>query len=141
MSVGRLRRGFSAFNRTTSLGAKVFLILLLVFAGAVVFSIGYSAYDDYKFNRLSSAEHLATAKRSLNEPYVSARHLSAITSGAAEYDEATELLAEIRRKQQELAGQAEKLSREQMLRNVQGTAHDSFKCSTSTAHQPIMSFR
>src|SRR5579863_2672255 len=39
-----------------------------------------------------------------------------------------------------LATQAEQQSREQVLRNFQGTAQDSFTCATSTENKPIVSF-
>lgn len=147
MPVGHYRRAFRAFNESTPLGAKLLLYFLLIFAAIATIGVAFSAYDDYKFDRLSPPEHLSIAKTLLNDPLVAARHLGAIPATAPEHEEADKLLAVIQNQQQQRAAQAEQasraheqISREQMLRNRQGAAHDPYICNISTRHEPIMSF-
>jgi len=172
MFFNRLKKSFSVFNKSTTPGGKVITALLLFlfggFAVAAVYESASEAYDSYRFNHLSSAEHLSVARamcRSVGSKLIcipsddeTVRHLTKIPPNAPEYSEASKLLSTITeqvqarerflqniREQQKserarLANQSEGESREQMLRNLQGTAHDSFTCGTSVNYEAIVSF-
>lgn len=111
-------------------------------------------------DNMSPTEHLAQAKAECGNgslclnPIEAAYQISMIPSSAPEYGEASKLLATIMQQESrenaellektgteiQKSDDAEQRSREQMQRNFQGEAHDSFSCATSTEKEPIVSF-
>ena len=94
---------------TPAFVAFITLFFLLV-GGAIVVGIT-EAYDNYKFNHLSSAEHLRLAQEICHskqfgaicysaDPTQASRHLEKIPSTAPEYGEAASLLTIIRQQEQ-----------------------------------------
>jgi hypothetical protein len=149
----------AAFNtQTTSLDEKNLAILCLAFLLGIPTLLGvfavWEAWDNHSFHRLSPSEHLARAKAACGIFYSQCsdrdeafRQLAAISSSAREYGEASEMRAALVHQrvveveaEQQRAREADEQARDQMHRNIQGLAHDSFECSTSTENQPIMSF-
>jgi len=165
-----LKRGFSAFNARTPLGGKLLIVCFVILFGCIGVLIIQEyireALENYRFEHLSSAQHLALAKEICMISGTNAStcasiqlddaigHLKRISQTAPEYAEASRLLDLIRLQQQKMeivkanaiaratkiANQSEQQSREQMWRNLQGESHDSFTCGTSTENAPIMSF-
>jgi hypothetical protein len=142
----------------------------VLIGGAVLVEELSEVYYGYKFNHLSSAEHLRVAQDICHskqfgaicyglDPNEAVRHLEKIPRDAPEYAEGSRLLevihqqerASAERQQRTLAEQAAKRthllnqtqqeSLEQMYRNVAGTAHDSYICATSTVGTQILSIR
>jgi hypothetical protein len=132
------------------------------------------AYDKFKFNHLSPAEHLRLARDAcrtaqyggicLDSPRATL-HLNRIPHDSVEYGDARSLMEVIRLQQEaaaarqrenaarqrenqarqeaervRLANQTWEESFEQMKRNVAGTAHDPYRCATSTVDTQIFSF-
>jgi hypothetical protein len=133
----------------------------------IVWAALSDAYSAYEFNHLSSAEHLRLAQEACHSKQYGTicvdsaealPHLNKISRDAPEYGEATKLLDIIQLQEKNaaererqaaaargaalvrLANQSEQESREQIQRNIAGTAHDSYKCSTSTTGTTIFSF-
>lgn len=125
------------------------------------------AYDEFKFNHLPPAEHLRLAEAACRTAQYggicadyngATPHLNRIPPNAPEYGGAHKLLEVIRLQQEaaaertrqnlarqeaervRLANQTQLESYEQMQRNVTGTAHDPYRCATSTAETLIFSF-
>lgn len=129
---------------------KFEVVFLILCAGLTVYAIGagvVDAIETFKFSHLSPGDHLRLAKASLDSPSLAARHLESIPTNASEHAEAVGLLTAIRKQREDDSLRAEKVSREreqasrdQMIRNRQGAAHDAFRCNTSTDGKPIMSF-
>ncbi len=90
-----LKRRIAAFNKNHTTGAKVAIVIGLLYGVLVLAAVIPSVYND------SVSEQRARAR---------------------------------------LANQSEEQSREQLLRNFQGIAHDIFTCATSTENKPIVSF-
>lgn len=160
MSEGSLRRGiargFVAFTKrvcktqSPSLSDKIVSTFVLVFPISVAILLGIVAISDSweanKFNRLTAAEHLAQAKvacgngsQCLNASGA-LPHIQKIPASAPEYGEALRLWTAIGQQTAREKEEAEKKALEQMQRNFQGEAHDSFSCATSTQNEPIVSF-
>ena len=144
-------------------GWLILSVVSLILAGAASIQ---EACESYRLARLSPAEHFRVAyelcRTSFARKYLgpaaasaclagnadeASQHLERIPASAPEYREASKLLASIRQRKQaqreeatRLANQSQQQSREQMLKNVQGVAHDSFKCGTSEGNERIMSF-
>jgi hypothetical protein len=145
------------------------LVLPCVLLGGVFIYLELSeAYDKFKFNHLSAAEHLHLAQDACRtnqyngtcvDPPTANLHLNKIPHDAAEYGDAYKLMEAIQlqqqaaeeRQRQHLAGQeAQRLklanqtreeSFEQMQRNVAGTAHDPYRCAaTSTVGTQFLTF-
>jgi hypothetical protein len=102
--------------------------------------------DANKFNHLTAAEHLAQAKaacgntsRCLNISEA-LPHIQKIPTSAPEYGEALKLWTAIGQQTAFDKEDARNKDWEQMQRNYQGKAHDSFSCATSTEKEPIVSF-
>jgi len=178
MWIGSVWRGiyrfFVALNRLNkahpTLAAFSALVLLpcVLLGGTLIYLELSEAYDRFKFNHLSPAEHLRLARDACRTEQYGGRicldspratlHLNRIPLEAVEYGEAHRLMEVIRlqyetaaeRTRQNLAMQeAERLrlanqtqqeSYEQMQRNIAGTAHDPHKCAISTADTQIFSF-
>ena len=98
----RLLKRIAAFNKRQTTGAKVLMVICLLYGGGLIVEAAKLGFKD------SVSEQRAREK----EQPDAAR----------------------------LANESEQQSREQMLRNVEGTFHDSFTCATSTQNTPIMSF-
>jgi hypothetical protein len=139
----------------------------VLIGGTLIYMDLSESYDEFKFNHLSSAEHLRLAQAACRTgeyggtcaDYATATpHLNKIPHDAPEYVDAHKL-SEVIRLQQEvvaerqrqnlarqeaerlrLANQTQQESYEQMQRNVAGTAHDPHKCATSTVGTLIFSF-
>lgn len=99
-----------------------------------------------KLNHLTAAEHLAQAKQACGSGSLclniseALAHIQKIPASAPEYAEALKLSNAIGQQTAHEKEEAENASREQMQRNFQGEAHDSFSCATSTEKEPIVSF-
>jgi hypothetical protein len=147
---------------------SAFVVLpCVLLAGTLTFMALSEAYDEFKFNHLPAAEHLRLAQEACRtalyggicaDPPTATPHLNKIPSDAPEYGKAHKLTEAIRiqqeataeRQRQNLAKQeAERLrlanqtqpdSFEQMERNVAGTAHEPYRCATSTVGTQIVSF-
>lgn len=148
---------------------SAFVVLPCALLGGTLIYMALSeAYDEFKFSHLSSAEHLRLAQDACRiqqyggatcaDPSTATTNLSKIPSSAPEYADAHKL-SEVIRLQQEaaaerqrqnlarqeaerlrLANQTQQESFDQMERNVAGTAHDPYRCATSTADTQIFSF-
>ena len=154
MHLARLRRGIiaglAAFNQSAAWYEKIWVALLglgllvLIFAGA--YALLTSVYNTYSFGRLSTAEHLARARaacggiNACESPSAAMIHLRAIPQSAPEYIESHKLADAIAEQETRERETKRQKSLEQMMRNVQGLAHDSFICAMSTEQKPIMSF-
>jgi hypothetical protein len=121
---------------------------------------GIDSWITYRFNHLSPTQHLAHARAACGTGSQCAntsdalKHLEQIPPSAPEHEEAAKLWNEIaqqlKRDEEEATKaaetdesamrEAEERSREQMERNFQDEAHDSFLCATSTVNLPIVSF-
>jgi hypothetical protein len=166
-------RFFAAWHRATQAhpyfaAFSAFLVFCVLIVGTVIYFELVEAYDEFKFNHLSSAEHLRLAQDACRiqqyggttcaDPSRATSNLSKIPSSAPEYADAHKL-SEVIRLQQEaaaerqrqnlakqeaerlrLANQTQQESFDQMERNVAGTAHDPYRCATSTADTQIFSF-
>lgn len=149
--------------------AAVFLILfcLLIFS-SILYGLASDWYESYKANHLSNADNLRTAQTlclkagptafACSDPDNAMSHLEKIPSDAPEYSEASQMLSDLRTWKQalqlaveksqaqrkaehdRLASQSQEESRQQMLRNISGDAHDSLTCGISTDNKPIISF-
>jgi len=146
---------------------SAFLVFCVLIVGTVIYFELVEAYDEFKFNHLSSAEHLRLAQEACRtaqyggicaDPPTATPHLNKIPHDAPEYGDAHKLLEVIRLQQEaaaerqrqnlakqeaerlRLANQTQQESYEQMQRNVAGTAHDPYRCATSTAGTQIFSF-
>jgi len=177
MWIGSVWRGiyrfFAAWSRLnkahpliSAFSAFVVLPCVLI-GGTIIYFELADAYDEFKFNHLSPAEHLRLAKDACRttqygnicvDPSTATPHLNKISRDAPEYGDAYKLLEVIRlqqeaaaeRQRQNLARQeAERLrlsnqtyqeSYEQMQRNVAATAHDPYRCAISTTDTRILSF-
>ena len=121
------------------------ILLTLVSVGVITATVEglTQAYNGYRFNHLSSAEHLRQAKDVCGpnvagicaDPDDALRHLAKIPTTASEYGEASKIAFSIQQQKQrnseeakQKAAESEEQSREQMLRNVQGVIHDNFSC-------------
>src|ERR1039458_26526 len=177
MWIGSVWRGiyrfFAAWHRQTQTHpllaafSAFFVLPCVLLGGTLVYMALSEAYDEFKFNHLSPAEHLRLAQGACRTAQyggicadlaTATPHLNKIPHDAPEYGDAHKLLEVIRlqheaaaeRQRQNLARQeAERLrlanqtqqeSYEQMQRNVAGTAHDPYRCATSTADTQIFSF-
>jgi|SRR5450432_631471 hypothetical protein len=127
------------------------------------------AYDGFKFNHLSPAEHLRLAQEACRTAQYGGRgicadfatatpHLNKIPHDAPEYGDSYKLLEVIRLQQEaaaerqrqnlakqeaerlRLANQTQQESYDQMERNVGGTSREPYRCATSTAGMQIFSF-
>jgi hypothetical protein len=165
-------RFFVAWHRATQAhpyfaAFSAFLVFCVLIVGTIIYFELVEAYDEFKFNHLSSAEHLRLAQEACRtaqyggicaDPPTATPHLNKIPHDAPEYGDAHKL-SEVIRLQQEaaaerqrqnlarqeaerlrLANQTQQESYEQMQRNVAGTAHDPYRCATSTADTQIFSF-
>ena len=167
-------RFFRAWHRSTQAhpyfaAFSAFVVLPCVLIGGTILYLELAeAYDEFKFNRLSSAEHLRLAQDACRiqqyggttcaDPSTATSNLNKISHDAPEYGDAHKL-SEVIRLQQEaaaerqreylakqeaerlrLANQTQQESFEQMQRNAFGKAHDPYTCSTSTTSEPIISF-
>jgi hypothetical protein len=197
MWIGSVWRGiyrfFAALNRLnkahpTLAAFSAFVLLPCVLLGGTLIYLELSeAYDKFKFNHLSPAEHLRLARDAcrtalcptctvpggicLDSPRATL-HLNRIPHDAVEYGDAHRLMEVIRVQQEaaaegqrenrarqeafrarqeafrarqeaerlRLANQTREESYEQMERNVAGTAHEPYRCATSTAGAQIFSF-
>src|SRR6266849_977671 len=166
-------RFFVAWHRSTQAhpyfaAFSAFVVLPCVLLGGTLIYMALSeAYDEFKFNHLSPAEHLRLAQEACRtaqyggicaDPPTATPHLNKIPSDAPEYGEAHKLTEVIRLQQEaaaerqrqnlakqeaerlRLANQTQQESFDQMERNVAGTAHDPYRCATSTADTQIFSF-
>ena len=147
---------------------SAFVVLPCVLVvGTIIYMELSEEYDEFKFNHLSPAEHLRLAQEACRTAQyggicadfgTATPHLNKIPHDTPEYVDAHKL-SEVIRLQQEaaaerqrqnlarqeaerlrLANQTQQESYEQMQRNVAGTAHDPYKCATSTAETLIFSF-
>lgn len=152
-TLAALRRGFSAFSKATTFEGKIAVAFLVVSIIVVLLALARDARTNYK----TPAEHLRLAKDLCHvvssgivacveaDAQEAIRHLDQIPPSVPEYAEASKirsLIQEYREKQSRadiarLKGQSEEESRQQMLRNIRGEAHDTFYC-LSTA--PKVSF-
>ena len=126
-------------------GGFVFLVLAIwLFAGAAV--VVYGTWQDYQFSRLSYAGHLSEAigacgtTTRCSDTSKAIKNLRAIPSTAAEYSQASRLLAQISSQLAEDQEKHDQIAREQMLRNFNGSAQDPFQCGLSTNGEDIVSF-
>jgi len=147
---------------------SAFFVLCVFIVGMVIYLELAEAYDEFKFNHLTPAEHLRLAQNACRlqqyggatcaDPSIATPNLSKIPSDAPEYGEAHKLTEVIRLQQEaaaerqrqyaakqeaerlRLANQTPQESLDQMERNVAGTAHDPYTCATSTAGTQIFSF-
>jgi len=177
MWIGSVWRGiyrfFAAWHRQTQAhpyfaAFSAFVVLPCVLLGGTILYIALSeAYDEFKFNHLSPAEHLRLAQDACRTAQyggicadfaTATPHLNKIPHDAPEYGDAHKLLEVIRLQQEaaaerqrqnlakqeaerlRLANQTQQESYEQMQKNVAGTAHDPYRCATSTAGTQIFSF-
>ena len=122
-------------------GVLQFVFVIAVpffFLGVILLAVWLlDAYDSYKFNRVSSAEHLRLAQDICHSKQSStvcltsdlssaARHLERIPSSAPEYGEAVRLLALVRQQEHSIEErQRQALEKAQALR-----ATNDFTCST-----------
>lgn len=166
----RLYDAFVAFYISSPASSTILLILLIFIAFGVAGAMWESAsaeYSEYKFNHFSPAEHLQLARDACSAKPESAvcmnsaaatQHLNKIPHDATEYGEARKLLEVIRlqvqaalerqreyraaqeAEQTRLATQTWQESFEQKQKNAAGTAHDAYRCSTSTTGVTIISF-
>jgi len=137
-------------------------LFAIVFVGTIVHLNGTGPGGSGSRNNVPSAEHLRRARAACGDVTVennrrcldtakAQSELSFITKSAPKYQEALTLSASIQSQaasdfqtesqanQREMASKEEH-SREQMVRNVEGAAHDSFTCSSSAGKGPTMSF-
>src|ERR1017187_7133903 len=177
MWIGSVWRGiyrfFAAWNRLNKAHPFVsafsaFVVLPCVLLGGTFLYIALSeAYDEFKFNHLSPAEHLRLAQDACRTAQyggicadfaTATPHLNKIPHDAPEYGDAHKLLEVIRLQQEaaaerqrqnlakqeaerlRLANQTRQESYEQIQRNVAGTAREPYRCATSTAGTQIFSF-
>jgi len=114
------------------------------------------AFEDLKFHRLSSAEHLKRAQDACGMsagkftkdcilPSEGERQLLEIPKSAKEWETASKILirdqeVSLKEAMRENAAQAQTLSLAQMQKNIHGQAKDDFICATSKQEKPIMSF-
>lgn len=61
MRLDGLKRGFAAFNRATSPGGKAAVVIFILIIGGVSIQGISDAFDRYRFDHLSSEEHLRLA--------------------------------------------------------------------------------
>jgi hypothetical protein len=177
MWIGSVWRGmcrfFAALNRLNKAhplfaAFSAFVLLPCVLVGGLLIYLALSqAYDEFKFNHLSPAEHLRVAQDAcraaqyggicVDSPKATL-HLNRIPHDAVEYGDAHSLMEVIRLQQEataerqrenlakqeaerlRLANQTREESLEQMERNVAGTAHEPYRCATSTVGAQIFSF-
>jgi len=146
----------------------LFLIVVAFGVAGAIWESATEAYSEYKFNHIPPAEHLRIAREACNvgkpedsvcmNPSTAAPHLNKISHESPEYGEASKLLEMIRRQEQaeaerqrqilgtqeaertRLTSQTQQESFAQMGKNVAGTAHDVYKCATSTTGATIVSF-
>lgn len=158
-----IARGFAAFDRAVfkresrtileKFEPGCLLVSLAWFLVVLPILWGIDSWRTYEFNHLSATQHLAEARSACGSGNQCAdtsdaiKHLQQIPPWAPEHGEASTLWNEISQqltKGQEAAkrtaDEAQQRSREQMQRNFQGEAHDSFICANSTEHQPVVSF-
>jgi hypothetical protein len=178
MWIGSVWRGiyrfFAAWHRQTQAHpyfaafSAFFVLPCVLIGGAIIYFDLVEAYDEFKFNHLSPAEHLRLAHDACRieqyggttcaDPSTATSNLNKIPRDASGYGEAHKL-AEVIRLQQEaaaerrrqdlakqeaerlrLANQTQQESFDQMERNVTGSAHDPYRCATATGGWQIFSF-
>jgi hypothetical protein len=166
-------RFFAAWHRQTQTHpllaafSAFFVLPCVLLGGTLIYMALSEAYDEFKFNHLSSAEHLRLAQGACRTAQyggicadlaTATPHLNKIPHDAPEYGDAHKLLEVIRLQQEaaaerqrqnlakqeaerlRLANQTRQESYEQMQRNVAGTAREPYRCATSTAGTQIFSF-
>jgi hypothetical protein len=109
MRFSTIKRALTAFDKATTPGAKIMVLLFSVVVVSSVVNAMSEAYNNHIFNRLSATEHLNLARdmcRSgpagdhpgiclTDEPDKATHHLEAIPRTSPEYREAAELLLSI----------------------------------------------
>lgn len=124
MRLGVFRR-ITAFCKSSPSLAAFASVLVLIVVGFIVAAVS-DAVDTYRYNHLTSAEHLRLAQEICHskqfgaicystDPSEASRHLEKIPVGAPEYDDATKLREVIRRtvnhNQEVVAQEAAELAR------------------------------
>jgi hypothetical protein len=177
MWIGSVWRGihrfFGAWHRQTQAHPvfavfSAFVVLpCVLFGGTLIYIALSEAYDEFKFNHLTPAEHLQLAQDACRTTQYSGicanfpaatPHLNKIPHDAPEYGDAHKLVEVIQLQQEaaaerqrqyiaaqeaerlRLANQTEQESFDQMERNVAGTVHEPYRCATSAAGTLIFSF-
>ena len=167
-------RFFAAWSRLNKAHPLVsafsaFVVLPCVLLGGTILCIELSeAYDEFKFNHLSPAEHLRLAQNACRiqqyggttcaDPSTATSNLNKIPRAAPEYKQAHKIAEMIQLQQKaaaerqrqnlieqeaerlRLANQTQQESFDQMERNVVGTVHNPYRCATSTMGTQIFSF-
>ena len=160
-------RFFAAWSRLNKAHPLVsafsaFVVLPCVLLGGTILCIELSeAYDEFKFNHLSPAEHLRLAQNACRiqqyggttcaDPSTATSNLNKIPRAAPEYKQAHKIAEMIQLQQKaaaerqrqnlieqeaerlRLANQTQQESFDQMERNVVGTVHNPYRCALPEA--------